>query len=346
MKHILFVIVLAHLVVSTTAQFNADKEPFITRSLSNDAIKKVTAKTSGGSIMVTSVNTGEARLEVYVRPNNNPNSLSKEEIQKKLDENYELNISVANNQLTAIAKQKGNLFNWKQGISISYKIYVPQAVATELNTSGGSIALSNLTGNQDFRTSGGSLDIDGLSGVIVGRTSGGSINVKNTSNRIDLQTSGGSIKAAGCKGDIKLSTSGGSLTLDQLEGSIVAKTSGGSVHGSDIKGDLSAHTSGGNVHLNNLAGSLETSTSGGNIKAVLKELGKYVTIKNSGGNVDLEIPQNQGVNVDLHASRIKMVTPVAFKGTQDHNDMNGTFNGGGIPVTVRSSSGSLSIALK
>ena len=134
--------------------------------------------------------------------------------------------------------------------------------------------------------------------------------------------------------------------LEQLQGTIKATTSGGSVHGSDIKGDLQAHTSGGNVTLNNLAGSLETSTSGGNIKAEMKELGKYVTIKNSGGNVDLQIPQNQGVNVDLHASNIKMVTPVAFKGTQDKNDMNGTFNGGGIPVTVRSSSGSVSIALK
>jgi DUF4097 and DUF4098 domain-containing protein YvlB len=346
MKNILIVIVLAHLVVSTTAQFNGDKEPFITRSLSNDAIKSVKAKTSGGNITVTSVSAGEARLEVYVRPGNSGLSWSKEEIQKKLDEDYEFIISVANNQLTATAKPKRSITNWNKAVSVSYKIYVPQAVSTELHTSGGNIALHHLTGDQDFHTSGGNLDMDGLSGNIVGKTSGGNINVKNTNNKIQLKTSGGSIKAVNCSGDITLATSGGNLALEQLKGTINAKTSGGSVHGSDINGDLAAHTSGGNITLNNLSGSLETSTSGGNIKANMKQLGKYVTIKNSGGNVDLEIPQNQGVSVDLHASNIRMVTPVAFKGTQDKNEMNGTFNGGGIPVTVRSSSGSLSIALK
>lgn len=346
MKNIITLITLISFCLAAHAQSDTEKEPFITRSLSKDAIKNVKVRTSGGGITVTGVNASEARLEVYVRPNGNSGSLSKEEIQKRLDEDYELTISVTGNLLTAIAKQKHNFNNWKKSLSISFKAYVPQAVTTDLATSGGSIHLTNLSGNQEFSTSGGGLHIDQLSGNIEGRTSGGGITVKNSSNVIDLQTSGGGIKAENCSGTIKLSTSGGSLHLDNLEGTIKAHTSGGSVHGKNIKGELDAHTSGGSVTLNEISGSLEASTSGGSIHADIKELGKYVTIKNSGGNISLQLPDNKGMNLNLHGNKISFTTLKAFSGSKDENDMNGTINGGGVPVNVKASSGRLSIAVK
>jgi hypothetical protein len=346
MKNIITLLTLISFCLAAHAQFDAEKEPFMTRSLSKDAIKNVKLRTAGGGITVEGVNAGEARLEVYVRPNNGQGSLSKEEIQKRLDEDYELTISVTGNLLTAIAKQKHNFNNWKKALSISFKAYVPQAVTTDLATSGGSIRLSNLNGNQEFSTSGGSLHIDQLNGNINGRTSGGSITVKNSGSVIDLKTSGGGINAENCSGTIELSTSGGSLHLDNLEGTIKAHTSGGSVHGKNIKGELDAHTSGGSVTLNDISGSLEASTSGGSIHAEIKELGKYVTLKNSGGNINLVLPDNKGMNLNLHGNKISLTTVKAFTGSKDDNDMNGTINGGGVPVNVKASSGRLSIAVK
>src|SRR5687768_13424832 len=182
MKNVITFLTLISFCLAAHAQSDAEKEPFITRSLNKDAIKNVKIRTSGGGITVTGVNATEARLEVYVRPGNGLSSLSKEEIQKRLDEDYELTISVTGNLLTAIAKQKHNFNNWKKALSISFKAYVPQAVSTDLATSGGGIHLTNLSGNQDFSTSGGGLHIDQLSGNIEGRTSGGGITVKNSSN--------------------------------------------------------------------------------------------------------------------------------------------------------------------
>ena len=54
-------------------------------------------------------------------------------------------------------------------MSISYNIYVPVACGTHLNTSGGGISISNLTGEQHFYTSGGGLDVKGLTGKINGQ---------------------------------------------------------------------------------------------------------------------------------------------------------------------------------
>ncbi len=323
-----------------------NQEPFMTKSLSNESIRNAEVQTSGGSIAVSGVKAGEARIEVYVKPNNNgdPQALSKEEIQKRLNEDYNMNISVSSNKVTAIARPKDKNMNWKKGLSISFKVYVPQNVSTNLSTSGGSISLINLSGSQDFSTSGGSLNVENLSGRIKGRTSGGSIHVADSKDDIDLSTSGGSIEANNCNGNIRLSTSGGSLKLSALKGNIKASTSGGSINGNTIDGELIAHTSGGSINLRDLMCSVETSTSGGHINVTIKELGKYAKISNSGGNINLQLPYNKGVNLNLSARRINTAALDNFSGNGERSRINGKLNGGGIPVDVSAGSGTISLS--
>ena len=342
-KYILFFALLS--VTAITKAQPWDKEPYITKSLSSETIQSVLAQTSGGSITVAGVST-ESKIEIYVNGNNGINTLSKDEIKSRLEQYYTLEVSVSNNKLSAIAKQKENNMDWKRSLSISFKIYVPGNVTTDLSTSGGSIRLSDLKGSQTFRTSGGSLHVDNLSGGMKGTTSGGSIHVANSSDKIDLSTSGGSIEASQCKGDLQLSTSGGSLHLNDLSGTIDASTSGGRIDGSNITGELSASTSGGSVKLDNISGSLDASTSGGSIDVSITALGKFVKLHNSGGNINLELPKGKGLDLDLRGNKIKVDPLNNFSGSADDNSLTGTLNGGGTPITVKASSGRIYLTLK
>ena len=341
MKKYLFFFLLAALQFSVKAQ--SDKAPFMTKSLGNDAIKDVEVETSGGSISVSGV-TANARVEVYITSNNNK-ELTKEEIQQRLNDKYTLNVSVTNNKVTATARLKEKMTDWKKALNISFKVFVPKNVSTDLSTSGGSISLNNLSGNLKFSTSGGSLDLDNVSGNVDGRTSGGSIDLRNSKDDIDLSTSGGSIDAKNCEGKLRLSTSGGSLDLKDLKGDIRATTSGGGIHGSDIEGELIAHTSGGSIHFSDLSCSLETSTSGGNIDVSIKQLGKYIKISNSAGNIDITLP-NKGLDLDLSASKIKTGQLSNFSGKVDEEEINGKLNGGGVPVRIDAGSGKISLSLR
>ncbi|HRH48004.1 MAG TPA: hypothetical protein PLP23_04620 [Panacibacter sp.] len=341
-KYILFLSLLSVTAV-TNAQSGDNKEPYITKSLSSENIQQAEVKTSGGSITVTG-GTGESKIEVYVSGNNGLGMLSKDEIKSRLEEYYTLEVSVSNNKLVAIAKQKQNNMNWKKSLSISFKIYIPGNVSTDLSTSGGSIKLTGLKGNQNFRTSGGSLHIDNVSGKINGRTSGGSIHVSNTTDDVDLSTSGGSIEASKCKGNLQLSTSGGSLNLTDLEGTIDASTSGGRIEGSNITGELSASTSGGSVKLSNISGSVDASTSGGSMDVALTTLGKYVKLHNSGGNIDLQLPKGQGLDLDLSGNKVKVSSLNNFSGNTEEDNITGKLNGGGTPIKVRASSGTVRLS--
>ena len=343
MKQIFSLLFITTLALSVTAQ---DETPFLTKSLANETIEQVQAETSGGHITVTGGT--EAKILVYIRPNNGRKLiLSKEEIQRKLDEDYDLSITTANHKLTAIARPKikpGH--NWNNGLSISFDIFVPKNVSTNLATSGGHIKLAHLAGTQDFKTSGGHLRIDDLSGKIKGHTSGGHIEVSNCKDDITLITSGGHVEATNCQGKIKLTTSGGHLKLEDLSGNIEATTSGGNVRGGNISGDLSTGTSGGHVNLDNLSCTLTASTSGGNIDVTMKELGSFVKLTNSSGNVNLQLPANKGIDLKLTGDKVKVSALANFSGDIEDDHVEGKLNGGGIPVTVKGNSGRVTLTLK
>ena len=342
MKKLAIITFLAVSSATAMAQNKWNTEPYLTKSLSSAAIKDVFVETSGGSISVTGVPASEARIEVYVAPNNNNSDVTKEELKQRLEDNYKLEITDDGHELHATAKSKMFNMNWRKSVSISFKIYVPNAVATNLNTSGGSIHLANVTGAQNFSTSGGSLHVNNVSGKIKGRTSGGSINVADSKQDIDLTTSGGSITANNCQGTIRLVTSGGSLKLNKLSGDINATTSGGSIHGDDIAGEFSTSTSGGSINLTQLACSVDGSTSGGSIHADFKAVGKYVKLSTSAGHIDIKIPSQKGLDLDLRGSRVN-ASLTNFTGTKEKDRIEGRMNGGGVTVVAHASSGAVNL---
>ena len=322
--------------------FAQNQAPYYTKTFEG-SVNTVEVQTSGGSITVAHEAAQNNRVEVYIKGNNG-NELSKAEIEERLKEKYELIIETSGNKVRAIAKTKGSFNNWKNSLSISFKIYGPAKLNTDLKTSGGSISLKGLTGNQQFATSGGSLKVESIKGDIDGVTSGGSINISGSEGNIELATSGGSISASNCKGDMELATSGGSLKLDNLQGKVEAKTSGGSITGTNLKGELETSTSGGSVKIAGMSGSLAAGTSGGSMDIAIVELGSYVKLRNSGGSINVSLPAGKGMDLDLEGTKVSVPGLSNFSGSASEDEIRGKVNGGGVPVTVKASSGRVNIS--
>lgn len=342
MKTYILLFLLACQGIAAFAQDEEHRTPYLTKSLANDAISSIMVKTSAGGIFVSGRSGEKPRVKVYIRGNNN-RELSNEEIKKRLDEDYDMSITVNGHELQAVVKNKHDNMNWKESMSISFRIYVSEQVATDLKTSGGGIHLDNLKGSENFSTSGGGLDIDKVNGTIHGNTSGGGINVKNSGNDINLTTSGGGITADNCTGEIKLRTSGGGLVLRNLKGNINAGTSGGGVDGSNIEGELVTSTSGGGIILKDMDCSLDAHTSAGSLFAQMKKVGKYLKLGTSAGNIDLELPAKQGLDLNLHGESVSQHQFNSFNGEWDKDHVHGTVNGGGASVDANANSGNINV---
>lgn len=339
MKRLLFV-----LAITCIGKFSLAQEAYLTRSFKSENIKSVESVTSGGNISIEKATDGP-RVEVYVQASSWKKTLSKEEIEKRM-ELYDLTVAVDGSKLSAIAKPRKRNMNWKEGLSISFKIYVEKEIESNLTTSGGNIDLRGISGEQEATTSGGNITVNDVKGKVKGITSGGNVSVDNSGNDIELITSGGNVHANNCMGEIKLTTSGGNVDLGTLNGNINAATSGGNVKGHGVKGDLKAHTSGGNVDLYDLACNVTAGTSGGDVRVAITEPGKFVKLGNSGGKIELELPAGKGYDFDLNADKIKTNGLVNFSGKVEDDQLRGKVNGGGTMVTVDAGSSRLVLTMK
>jgi hypothetical protein len=343
MKKLLSLFLLG-LSISTVSLAKDIETPYLVKTYKSSEIKNLNVHTSGGGISVTDGAGDEARVEVYVRGNNGGSNLSKDEVENRLKE-YELSIKKEGETILCIAKRKSESSrnNWKNGLSISFKIYTPEKISINLITSGGGISLKNLTGNLGFSTSGGPLKLQNLGGIIKGRTSGGGINISGCRDNIDVATSGGGIDVEDCKGNIKLTTSSGGLTLKKLDGTIKATNSGGGIRAEEISGDFLTSTSGGSIILYNVTASVRASTSGGGIDADIKSLGKYLSLSTSAGSIHVRMPMDKGMDLDLDGQRVKVPTLSKFSGTVEKDRVKGSLNGGGIAVRIDANSGGVYI---
>lgn len=283
-----------------------NQDPYLTKTFTINGEGKLHVETSGGSIDVSGKNGNQVTVEMYVKKNGSWSDWfgSDDDLKDALEE-YNIDINQQGSQVNAIAKRKGKSWGSNK-LSISFKVTVPKNMSTELNTSGGSISLANVTGEQKVNTSGGSLNFDKITGNTLARTSGGSINVNSFEGILDAKTSGGSIRLSNSTGELNVQTSGGSIVMDGINGSV------------------------------------EATTSGGSIKADIESLGEYLTLHTSGGSINAVVPQGLGLNLNLSGNRVNThLTNFTGEANKDH--IKGSINGGGILVKMSTSGGSVNL---
>ncbi|MCC5931140.1 MAG: DUF4097 family beta strand repeat protein [Cyclobacteriaceae bacterium] len=224
---------------------------------------------------------------------------------EKVLERFDINISAQGGNVEAVAKRKPGSWGWNSP-SISFVVYTPYDYACILQTSGGSISISGVRGAQKVKTSGGRIHIEEVVGDMQAQTSGGSIDIKNYQGKINASTSGGSIKVENGDGTFNLKTSGGQIRLDGVNGAIDAQTSGGSIN------------------------------------ARVELLESYLTLRTSGGSISASVPQDMGMDIDLKGNNVKCKLN-NFQGVTERSRIQGSVNGGGIPVKMSTSGGSVNL---
>lgn len=304
-----FSLILSLIMVSaSTASANPvsldQEDPYRIENYTINTPGELQVRTSGGHITVEGSNSNSVRVEMYVRKDGKNYTSGDISLDK-----WEIDISKSGNSVKATAKHKGNnrWSSWNNDrLSISFVIYAPKEMSTDLKTSGGHIEATNLEGDQTIATSGGHLNLLNL------------------------------------KGKVEAETSGGHIDLSNMEGDLNVRTSGGHISVNTVSGTLQAKTSGGHIKLSDINGSIKAATSGGNIMTDLNTIDQFVDLKTSGGNVDLSIPDNIGVDLQLKGTFVHGKFN-NFSGEMESNEVEGKLNGGGPKVSAQTSGGRVTL---
>lgn len=239
-------------------------------------------------------------------------------------DDFEVTFDHDGDSLSIEGDKRNNSSSWGRR-SVHFDIVVPEQYNLSLDTSGGSIRVSDLKGQVAAKTSGGSLRFGNIAGDIKGRTSGGSIKVEEA------------------LGDVDIHTSGGSIHVGTVEGNVVARTSGGSITLGKVSGEANVKTSGGSIKVESVGGAITGKTSGGSIKvAMAKQPTGDTELRTSGGSVTVYLADDIAVDLEARGDKVKSDFEVNGK-TKAKRKLHGPINGGGPKLELRTSSGTVYI---
>jgi DUF4097 and DUF4098 domain-containing protein YvlB len=279
-----------------------------------------------GAIDVATNGTGEVVVDVLRRVSRSTKAEEEEFLAQR-----PVTIAQEGNTVTIQSRAKSRInvpARGKQRTEGKYTITVPAQFNVQLKTAGGAINVSDLTGTAKTGTSGGELKFARLHGALDGGTSGGAIRVVD------------------CEGTQRVKTSGGGIDVSGGAGSFDGNTSGGAVAVRGFRGMVQVGSSGGGITIENVAGKVEGRTSGGPISASFESpLSEELKLATSGGRVLLRLPENSAFDLDASTSggSVSSDLPVSTTDKPSRSRLKGSVNGGGKPVVLHTTGGSIQV---
>ena len=170
---------------------------------------------------------------------------------------------------------------------------------------------------------------------------------------LDAKTSDGNFSARALTGNLQVRSGDGSVALDDVHGALRLTSSDGNVVIRDATGTLEARGSDGHMQVDGQFSAVQMHTSDGNLDLTLapgSQLNAASRIESSDGHVVVHLPATLAADLNVTTSdgRLDCSLPL----TMDHYDssessghsVHGRLNGGGTPLTIRTSDGNVSIA--
>lgn len=143
--------------------------------------------------------------------------------------------------------------------------------------------------------------------------------------------------------------SDGSITLNGLRGALTVAASDGSLTIHEAAGTLDARTSDGSISVSGNFSGLQLATSDGSIQADLAQgshLAQPSSIKASDGSISLHVPSTFPADIDLRSGdgSVHSNLPLTVENLDSGHRIHGKLDGGGAPLTIHTSDGSINLS--
>ena len=239
-------------------------------------------------------------------------------------------------------------------------------------TAGGGIEVNGIGGDARLETAGGHVTIGSVGGRVIAETGGGNIRIGSGGGEVQAQTAGGNIDVNTAGGAVRAATAGGNIRIGKAGGDVTAETAGGSVMvgearrvraataGGSIRVQnaslVTAETAAGPIHLEGCSGPIRVGSAAGSIMARITAVQMAwgeSTIETTAGDITVYLPNDLRVTIQAAIEmatgrhRITSDFPLHLQSAEGPGPREivgqGTVNGGGAPLRLRTVSGNIEI---
>src|ERR1035441_9160012 len=249
----------------------------ITGSLA--AVKNLRVKVDMGSVVVRGGQQQGINYVVHTHFGN-----SSEQDARRQFEQYKVTAYVKGDTAWIVGDWQGS--KRPRHCSSEFSVMIPREMAlVKLETEGGNVETTGVTGRVEAESGGGSMRLDDIGGGASAETGGGSIHVGTVGGELGLHTGGGSIEVRQANGKLVAETGGGSVEIQSCAQGATIETGGSSITVRHCNGMVKASTGGGSVDLSDIGGPAQIETGGGSIR--LNSAKGHVRAETGGGGIEL-----------------------------------------------------------
>jgi len=179
-----------------------------------------------------------------------------------------------------------------------------------------------------IETRDGSVDLAAVNGSVTIHSTDGSINASQLKGKIEIQSVDGAIVTDSLKGDVHLHSTDGAITVTHFDGQCDVTSTDGALRAEGRFDSLRLVSTDGSVVAKVAEGSRMTSA---------------WSIRTVDGSVNVLLPQSfqANINASTRDGHIKLALPVTVQGEISQSKVQGTLNGGGPELTLKSTDGSI-----
>jgi hypothetical protein len=212
-----------------------------------------------------------------------------------------------------------------RNVSISYTITVPPATS-----------LTSQTGS-------GSQEIEGIDGAVIVRAGSGAIRVRDAGSDVRASTGSGDITIEGVRGDFSGRAGSGSIEATSIAGAVTVHTGSGRIRVAQTgTGDVEASAGSGSIDLSGVRARVRASAASGSLTISGEHTAEW-RLSTASGHVDVQLDGRPAFDLDARGGRIDTRYPLTVNQMSDRRELRGSVNGGGPLLSVRTSSGRISI---
>jgi hypothetical protein len=251
---------------------------------------------------------------------------------------------------------------------VDFVLRLPSRTGANLANAVGSIVATNVDGPVTARSGSGNVRIEGGEGQTTARSGSGNVGLTGRKGSVEARTGSGEVSISDIGGSVVLNTGSGDARLDGVTGSVDAHTGSGNVTIRRQDGErLRVRTGSGEITLDDARGSFAFDTGSGDIKGKSLTVAGALAVSTGSGDVELSgdfagladaqlgtgsgdvllsMSKAPGMSLDCHSSSGNIDVDVSGTKLRAEKKLELAVAGGGVPVRVRTASGSIRIAGK
>jgi putative adhesin len=140
---------------------------------------------------------------------------------------------------------------------------------------------------------------------------------------------------------VTVNNTNGHVQLTGTHGKASLETTNGAVEVAGVDGDLNLETTNGHVKANGINGTVKAETTNGGIDLIFAQVPRAgdLQAETTNGAVTVKLPRGSAVSVDAETSNGGVHSDFAIAGENGKHRVNGTINGGGSRLRIRTTNG-------